>query len=44
MASITWAGAAAPTLTTTASRADMFIFYAKTSSTFDGFIVGQNIG
>lgn len=41
---ITWAGAAAPTLTTTANRADLFIFYAKTSSTFDGFIVGQNIG
>lgn len=41
---ITWAGAAAPTLTTTASRADLFAFFAKTASTFDGFIVGLNIG
>ena len=41
---ITWAGAAAPTLTTTANRADLFAFFAKTSTTFDGFIVGQDIG
>lgn len=41
---ITWAGAVAPTLTTTASRADLFAFFAKTATTFDGFIVGQNIG
>src|SRR3990167_1218017 len=41
---ITWAGAAAPTLTTTASRADLFAFFAKTATTFDGFIVGTNIG
>lgn len=41
---ITWAGAAAPTLTPTASRADLFAFFAKTASTFDGFVVGQNIG
>lgn len=41
---ITWAGATAPTLTTTASRADLFAFFAKTATTFDGFIVGQNIG
>ena len=41
---ITWAGAVAPTLTTTGSRADLFAFFAKTATTFDGFIVGQNIG
>ena len=41
---ITWAGASAPTLTTTASRADLFAFFAKTATTFDGFICGQNIG
>lgn len=41
---ITWAGATAPTLTTTGSRADLLAFFAKTSSTFDGFIVGQDIG
>lgn len=41
---ITWAGATAPTLTTTASRADLFAFFAKTATTFDGFIVGANIG
>lgn len=41
---ITWAGATAPTLTTTANRADLFAFFAKTATTFDGFVVGQNIG
>ena len=41
---ITWASATAPTLTATGSRADLFAFFAKTASTFDGFIVGQNIG
>jgi len=42
--SILWAGTTAPTLTTTGSRADLFAFFAKTSTTFDGIIVGQNIG
>lgn len=41
---ITWAGASAPTLTTTGSRADLFAFFAKTTTTFDGFTVGTNIG
>ncbi len=41
---IKWAGAAAPTLTTTASRADLFAFVCTASNTYDGFIVGQNIG
>ena len=42
--SIKWTGAAAPTLSTTASRADLLAFFAKTSTTFDGFVVGSNIG
>ena len=41
---ITWAGASAPTLTTTANRADLLAFFAKTSTTFDGFVVGSDIG
>lgn len=41
---ITWTGATAPTLTTTASRADLFAFFVRASGTYDGFIVGQNIG
>ena len=40
---ITWAGVTTPTLTTTANRADLFAFFAKTATTFDGFIVGENI-
>ena len=42
-ATITWVGGTTPTLTTTASKADTFGFYSKSASTFDGFIVGQNI-
>lgn len=47
---ISWAGAAAPTLTTTANRADTFIFLitsinSQTSAaTYDGYIVGLNVG
>lgn len=41
---ITWQGSSAPTLTPTANKADLFAFFAKTASTFDGFVVGQNIG
>ena len=41
---ITWAGAAAPTLTTTASRADLFAFFTRATDTYDGFVVGSNIG
>lgn len=42
-ATITWAGGSAPVLTTTASKADTFGFYSKSSSTFDGFVIGQNV-
>lgn len=40
---ISWAGGSAPTLTTTASKADRFIFYAMKTTAYQGFIVGQNI-
>lgn len=40
---IRWAGGSAPTLTTTASKRDAFIFVRTGSGTYDGFIVGQNI-
>lgn len=40
---ISWAGGSAPTLTTTANKADMFIFVVTGASTLDAFIVGQNI-
>ena len=37
---IKWAGGAAPTLTTTANKADTFIFRVTGTDTYDGFIVG----
>jgi hypothetical protein len=40
---IRWAGGVAPTLTTTASKADMLGFVRTGAGTYDGFIVGQNI-
>lgn len=40
---IRWAGGTVPTLTTTASKRDQFIFIRTGASTYDGFIVGQNI-
>lgn len=40
---IKWAGGLAPTLTTTASKADTFGFEITGSNTYDGFIVGQSI-
>lgn len=41
---ITWAGSSAPTLTTTGDKADLFAFVCTGSGTYDGFIVGQDIG
>jgi hypothetical protein len=38
---IRWPGATAPTLTTTASKADAFGFICTGSGTYDGFIIGQ---
>lgn len=41
---ISWAeGGTEPVLTTTANKADTLIFIAKSPTTFDGFILGQNI-
>lgn len=40
---IYWAGGTAPTLTTTANKADTFGFITSSASTYDGYIVGQNI-
>ncbi len=40
---IKWAGGTAPTLTTTASKADTFGFEVTGTGTYDGFVVGQNI-
>ncbi len=40
---IKWAGGSAPTLTGTNTKRDVFGFKATASSTFDGFVVGQNL-
>lgn len=40
---IKWPGAVVPTLTTTASKADTFGFEITGSSTYDAFVVGQNL-
>jgi hypothetical protein len=41
---ISWAGGSAPTLTTTANKADMIgILVTTAGSAYDGFVVGANI-
>lgn len=40
---IRWASGTVPTLTTTASKRDVFVFKRTGSGTYDGFIVGQNV-
>ena len=40
---IRWAGGSAPTLTTTANKADVFTFKAVSATSFYGFISGQNV-
>lgn len=40
---INWAGGSAPTVTSTASKTDVFAFIVTTAGTYDGFIVGQNV-
>lgn len=40
---IKWVGGSAPTLTSTASKADAFLFVPTSSGNYDGFIVGQNL-
>lgn len=39
---IAWAGGSAPTLTTTASKADTFGFIQTSTDNYYGFVVGQN--
>jgi len=40
---IKWAGGSAPTLTTTANKADVVGFLVTGADTYDGFVIGQNI-
>ena len=41
---IKWAeGGTAPTLTTTANKADTFIFICTSANNYDGYVVGQNV-
>lgn len=40
---IKWADGTAPTLTTTASKKDVFGFRVTGATTYDGYVVGQNI-
>jgi len=40
---ISWEGGSAPTLTTTADKADMIGIRVTSSNTFQGFVLGQNI-
>ena len=40
---IKWAGGTAPTLTTTADKADVLGFLCTATDAYDGFVVGQNI-
>lgn len=40
---IKWAGGTAPTLTTTASKTDVFGFICTSSNNYDGYVVGQNL-
>lgn len=40
---ISWAGGAAPTLTTTNSKRDWLGFITTAASTYDGVVIGQNI-
>lgn len=40
---ISWAGGTQPTLTTTGGKQDTMVFLATSSTTFNGYVVGQNI-
>lgn len=40
---IKWAGGVAPTLTTTANKADMLGFFCRSEGQFDAFVVGSSI-
>jgi hypothetical protein len=40
---ISWPGGTAPTLTTTANKADSFVFVCTGTGTYDGFVLGQSL-
>lgn len=40
---IKWAGGVTPTLTTTASKVDVFGFIVTSTGNYDGFVIGQNL-
>ena len=40
---IRWSGGSAPTLTTTASKRDSFIFVCTGTGTYDGYVIGFNV-
>jgi hypothetical protein len=40
---IKWPGAVTPTLTTTASKEDVFGFIVTSAGNYDGFVIGQNL-
>jgi len=40
---IKWAGGSAPTLTTTGSKKDCFVFRCTSSGNYDGYIAGQDL-
>ena len=39
---ISWSGGSAPTVTSTASKSDMYVFVITSAGNYAGFIVGQN--
>ena len=42
-ATVSWAGGTPPTITATVDKADTFGFICRSATTFDGFVIGQNI-
>jgi hypothetical protein len=42
-ATVSWAGGTAPTMTATVDKADTYGFICRSATTFDGFVIGQNI-
>lgn len=40
---IKWAGGSAPTLTTTASKTDVFGFICTSAGNYDGYVIGTNL-
>lgn len=42
-ATVSWPGGTAPTMTATVDKADTYGFICRSATTFDGFVIGQNI-